>query len=152
MSSRGSVIPFFKSINPKNVYPITHKKMTRFNITLEESVKMVLLALEKCQGGEIFIPKMESYRILDLVKAINAKAKIKVVGIRPGEKINEELITPNDSYNTFDLGGYYVIANPAIAKVFKFYAKYKKFKIGDSYNSLVNDKFLNVNQLKKLLN
>lgn len=151
MSSRGSVIPYFKNINPKKLYPITDKRMTRFNISLEDSVKMVLLALEKCKGGEIFIPKMESYKILDLVKAINSKAKIKIVGIRPGEKINEELVTPNDSYNTFDLGKYLVIANPAIEKVYKYYENFKKFKAGGSYNSLNNDKFLSINKLRKIV-
>ena len=151
MSSRGSVIPFFQSLNKSEHYPVTHKKMTRFNITLVDSIKMVITAIIKCKGGEIFIPKMKSYRILDLVKAINDRAKIKIIGIRPGEKIDEELITKNDSYNAFDIGNYYVIANPAIKKVYNYYKNYKKFKEGTSYNSLVNKDYLSVGQLKKIL-
>jgi len=151
MNSRGSVIPFFKSINPKSFYPITHEKMTRFNITLQESVEMVIKALKNCKGGEIFIPKMKSYKILDLVKAISSKAKIKIIGIRPGEKIDEELITPNDSFNTFDLGNYYVIINPAVKRAFKYYKKFKKFPEGSSYNSLTNNRYMSVENIKKLL-
>lgn len=151
MNSRGSVIPLFRNISPKYPYPVTHEKMTRFNITLNESVKMVIEALKKCKGGEIFIPKMKSYRILDLVRSINNHAKIKVIGIRPGEKINEELITSNDSFYTFDLGKYYVIANPAIKKVFKYYQRFKKFKEGSSYNSFDNRNYLSISELKKII-
>jgi UDP-N-acetylglucosamine 4,6-dehydratase len=109
MGSNGSVIPFF--INKKNegVLPITDPKMTRFNISLEDGVKMVMHALDNAWGGEIFIPKIPSYRILDVAEAIGPDCEKKVVGLRPGEKIHEEMITESDSYYTWDLGTYYCI-------------------------------------------
>jgi UDP-N-acetylglucosamine 4,6-dehydratase (inverting) len=107
--SRGSIVPFFRSISPLKEFPITNVNMTRFWITLEESVKMVFWTLENSIGGEIFVPKISSFKIIDLAKAINPNAKIKIIGIRPGEKIHEDLITDNDSPYTYDLGHYYAI-------------------------------------------
>ena len=107
MMSRGSVIPFF--LKRKKVMPVTSKHMTRFSITLDESIDFCIEALRISTGGEIFVPKLRGYRILDLVKAINKNAKVKVVGIRQGEKINEELISSYDAKYTFESKNFYVI-------------------------------------------
>jgi UDP-N-acetylglucosamine 4,6-dehydratase len=113
MGSNGSVIPFFLEKRKGNVLPITDPNMTRFNITLQGGVDMVMHALENAWGGEIFIPKIPSYRILDIAEAIGPDCKKEYVGIRPGEKVHEEMITSSDSFFTYDLGKYYVIF-PAI--------------------------------------
>ena len=109
MGSRGSVIPFFLERRKTGVLPITDPAMTRFNISLQEGVDMVLWALENAQGGEIFVPKIPSYRITDVAQAIGPECEHPVVGIRPGEKIHEEMITASDSFNTVDLGRYFAI-------------------------------------------
>ncbi len=109
MGSRGSVIPFFMEKRKTGVLPITDEGMTRFNISLEDSVDMVLHALENAWGGEIFIPKIPSYKITELAEAIGPECEKPVLGIRPGEKIHEEMITSSDSYNTVDVGDYYII-------------------------------------------
>ena len=126
-NSRGSVVPLFIKMKKNNLFPVTHKNMTRFNITLIESVKMVEWAINNAKGGEIFVPKLKSYKILDLARAINPKAKIKIIGIRPGEKIHEQMITTDDSYSTYDLGKYFAILNPSIKDLNKYYKKYMKF-------------------------
>jgi len=109
MGSNGSVIPFFLNKIQDGILPITHPDMTRFNITLQQGVGMILHALEIAWGGEIFVPKIPSYRIMDVAKAIGPNCEHKIVGIRPGEKIHEEMITSSDSFTTYDLGNYYVI-------------------------------------------
>jgi len=109
MGSRGSVIPFFIEKRKTGIIPITHPEMTRFNISLQDGVNLVLFALEHQLGGEIFVPKIPSYRITDLATAIAPNAKQEIVGIRPGEKLHEEMITETDSLNTIDLGCYYAI-------------------------------------------
>ena len=109
MGSNGSVIPFFLNKLKEGVLPITHPGMTRFNISLTDGIKMVLHALDTAWGGELFIPKIPSYRILDVAKAIGPDCEHKIIGIRPGEKIHEEMITSSDSFSTYDLGKYYVI-------------------------------------------
>jgi UDP-N-acetylglucosamine 4,6-dehydratase len=109
MGSNGSVIPFFMKKKAEGVLPITDPKMTRFNISLSEGVDMVMHALEHAWGGEIFVPKIPSYKILDIAEAIAPEASRTVVGIRPGEKLHEEMITDTDSLNTIDLGDYYAI-------------------------------------------
>lgn len=155
MFSRGSVMPLFLKISKSNQpFPITSKEMTRFNITLDESVKMVIWALQNSQGGEIFVPKIPSYKLTDLAKAIDPNKKQKIIGLRPGEKIHEELITSSDSYMTYDLKKYYAILNPLNKKVKNYYEKKikKKFPEGISYNSLNNNNYLNISQLKKLIN
>ena len=124
--------------------------MTRFNITLAESVKMVDWAINHAKGGEIFVPKLKSYKILDLAKVINPKAKINIIGIRPGEKIHEQMITTDDSYSTYDLGKYFAILNPSIQDLYKYYKKYKKFVPGKSYSSNKNE-FLDKRDLKILI-
>ncbi len=122
MGSRGSVIPFFLEKRKEGILPITHKEMTRFTISLEDGVDLVLFALENHLGGEIFVPKIPSYRILDVAKAVAPNAEIKIVGIRPGEKLHEEMITSTDAFNTIDLGRYY-----AILPSFSHYNTYENY-------------------------
>jgi len=160
MSSRGSVIPYFQKLSSeKKIFPITDKLMTRFSLTLEESVKFSLSALSKMIGGEIFVPKVSSYKILDLAKAINSSAKIKVIGRRPGEKLHEELISNVDSPYTIDLNEFYIICpyqNMTRWKKEDFmkFNKLKKLKFCKkdfSYTSNNNKNFLSINNLKKIL-
>ena len=154
MGSNGSVIPFFIKKKSEGVLPITDSNMTRFNITLEEGIDMVLHALENAQGGEIFVPKIPSYKITDLATAICDKCEQKVVGVRSGEKIHEEMITSSDSYNTYDLGKYFVILpqNPVFnIESFIRDKKAKKVKPGFSYNSGQNEYFLTVDELRILI-
>ena len=122
---------------------------------MDQSIKLVLFALNNGKGSEIFVPKIPSYKILDVAKAINPNCKIKIVGIRPGEKIHEEMITESDSYSTFDLGNCYAIINPSNGSVLKYYISKKKFrKVPEnfSYNSGQNKENLTVKQLKNLIN
>jgi UDP-N-acetylglucosamine 4,6-dehydratase len=152
--SRGSVIPLFKNmVKTKSFLTITSKKMTRFSLSLKQSVELVDWALKHSIGGEIIVPKIPSYRILDLVNAINSKAKIKLIGLRPGEKIYEELISSHDSNNTYDIGDYYIIMPIINKEVLKRYKKkffLKKVAENFSYRSDSNQKFLNINELKKI--
>ena len=151
--SRGSVVPFFLEKKKEGTLPITHKDMTRFNVTLKDGVDMVLWSIKNSFGGEILVPKTASYRILDLAKAISPKSKIKIVGIRPGEKIHEELITSSDSFSTVDIGKYFLILPSSNKKIIDNYLKKKKGKKISikSYNSKDNKYFLNVKQLENLL-
>ena len=126
--------------------------MTRFNISLLDGVKLVFYSLENALGGELFVPKIPSYKILDVANAICEKSKKPIVGIRPGEKIHEEMITPSDSFNTFDIGKYYVILpnNKKIQDNFiNAFKKAKKVKPGFSYNSRDNDSWETVSSLKQ---
>ena len=154
MGSNGSVIPFFIRKKKEGVLPITDPQMTRFNISIEEGVDMVLHALEKAWGGEIFVPKIPSYKIMDVAEAIAPECKKEVVGIRPGEKIHEEMITSSDSFTTYDLGKYYVILpqNPVWdLKTFIKKFKAKKVEEGFSYQSGANQDFLTVDELNSLI-
>jgi UDP-N-acetylglucosamine 4,6-dehydratase/5-epimerase len=153
MGSRGSVIPFFLEKAKEGVLPITHPDMTRFNILLEEGVDMVLWALENAMGTEIFVPKIPSYRITDVAKAVAPNCKIEVVGIRPGEKLHEEMITTSDSATTIDIGPYYVILpiNNGIKKRYMKERNALAVPDGFSYNSGSNPDFLSVDQLERLL-
>ena len=145
MGSRGSVIPLFlKQKSNKKIYTVTDKKMTRFNISLQESVNFVMSCLLRMKGGEIFVPKIPSYKIMDVLKAIDQNAKYKFIGIRAGEKLHEELITESDSLNTQEFKDYYVI-HPSYRKTTK--KNLKPF----SYNSNNNKHFLKVNDLRKLI-
>ena len=153
IGSRGSVIPFFLEKAKEGVLPITHPDMTRFNILLEEGVDMVLWALENAMGTEIFVPKIPSYRITDVAKAVAPNCKIEVVGIRPGEKLHEEMITTSDSATTIDIGPYYVIL-PVNNGVKKRYMKERSaLAVPDnfSYNSGSNPRFLSLEELERLL-
>ena len=149
MGSRGSVIPFFKN-ERKGFFPITDTKMTRFNISLQDAVKLVSWSIKNLRGGEILVPKIPSYKITDVAKAISAEVKIKIVGIRPGEKIHEEMITSSDSQDTYDFGNYYAIIVPNFLDNYKK-IKLKKVSTGFSYNSGSNKKFLSISELKKLI-
>lgn len=152
MASRGSVIPLFKKQKENGLLTITHKEMTRFNISLEEAVKMVLWSIENLVGGEILVPKIPSYKIMDIAKVIAPRAKHKISGIRPGEKIHEELITKTDSEDAYDLDNYYVVVpNPYSVKFLKKFPYAKKVKRGFYYSSDNNPQFLKLNELKKIL-
>lgn len=155
MGSNGSVIPFFMDKGKSGVLPITDKRMTRFNISLDEGVDMVLHALENSWGGEIFVPKIPSYRITDVAKAICSDCKIEEIGIRPGEKIHEEMITKSDSFTTYDLGKYYVILPQVPNWDLKSFINQHSAKLvenGFSYNSGSNEDFLTVDEIKALIN
>jgi UDP-N-acetylglucosamine 4,6-dehydratase (inverting) len=155
MGSRGSVIPFFQQQKMHGYLPITHREMTRFNITLQEGIDMVLWAIENALGGEIFVPKIPSYRILDVAEAIAPGCELRLVGIRPGEKIHEEMITESDSYNTVDLGRYYAIvqnyAPDALERYIARTGATPYANVGRAYNSGQNDKFLTVEELRGLI-
>ncbi|NBU70249.1 MAG: UDP-N-acetylglucosamine 4,6-dehydratase (inverting) [Bacteroidetes bacterium] len=154
MGSRGSVIPFFLEKAKTGELPITDPMMTRFNITLQEGVNMVLWALKNALGGEIFVPKIPSYRITDVAKAIGPSCCQKIVGIRPGEKVHEEMITSSDSLNTIDLGNYYAILNTGAGHTVEEYLKKrkgKKVKEGFFYNSGQNEKFLSALEIQSLI-
>jgi len=155
MGSRGSVIPFFLEQQKNGVLPITDPRMTRFNISLQEGVDMVLWAIENALGGEIFVPKIPSYRITDVAKAVAPDCRQDVVGIRPGEKIHEEMITASDSLNTVDLGRYYAIL-PSGSESYDLqqYCRERNAKPvpeGFSYNSGTNPDFLTTGQLRDLI-
>jgi UDP-N-acetylglucosamine 4,6-dehydratase/5-epimerase len=153
MGSRGSVIPFFmKKAKEGNTLPITHKDMTRFNISLEDGVEMVMWAIENALGGEIFVPKIRSYRIETVAKAIAPNAELVDVGIRPGEKLHEEMITESDSYNTIEFEKYYAIlaSNANKEKYIKHY-KASEVDPGFKYNSGTNKEWVSVDQMRDLL-
>ncbi len=155
MGSRGSVIPFFLSKRSEGVLPITHPEMTRFNISLQDGVDMVMYAFQNHLGGEIFVPKIPSYKILDIAEAVAPECKTKIVGVRPGEKIHEEMITDTDSLHTIDLGDYYAIL-PSVSFAYseeKYLAhhKAKKVPFGFKYNSGSNTEWETVESLRALV-
>ena len=156
MGSRGSVIPFFMGKKKDGVLPITHNEMTRFNISLQDGVDMVMYALNNHLGGEIFIPKIPSYRILDIAEAIAPECETNIVGIRPGEKLHEEMITESDSLNTIDLGNYYAIL-PTVSfsnteNDYMSHHKAVRVPFGFRYNSGTNSEWETVDSLKYLIN
>lgn len=154
LGSRGSVVPFFLQKRKQGVLPITHNDMTRFNITLQEGVDLVMHAIKNAWGGELYVPKIPSYKITTLAEAVSPKCEKPVVGIRPGEKLHEEMITETDSLNTYDCGKYYVIlpTSPHWSEadwIKKFDAK--KVEMGFKYNSGTNTEWLDVKQLRHLI-
>ncbi len=154
MGSRGSVIPFFLKLRKTGVLPITDPEMTRFNISLQEGVDMVLWAIENTWGGEVLVPKIPSYRITDLARAIGPECELRNIGVRAGEKIHEEMITESDSFNTVDLGNYYAILSAGAAyNMDNYCAKTgaKRVTPGFSYNSGSNPHFLSVDELRELI-
>ncbi len=159
MGSRGSVIPLFLSRKDHGVLPITDERMTRFNITLQEGVDFVLKALERMWGGELFVPRLPSYRIMDVAKAIAPDCDTEIVGIRPGEKLHEEMITTMDAINTATFDDCYVVMPESQYINFdkhKYVSEVaatpgKMCEDGFSYNSLMNDHFLTVQELRFLL-
>lgn len=154
MGSNGSVIPFFLQKKSSGTLPITDPEMTRFNISLQGGVDMVMHALQYAWGGEIFIPKIPSYRILDVAKAVAPQAILKIVGIRPGEKVHEEMITPSDSFYTYDLGKYYTIL-PAVPTwdINEYLKNFSAIKVesGFSYNSGENTEWESIESLRQLI-
>ena len=154
MGSRGSVIPFFLEKAKTGVLPITDPSMTRFNISLAEGVEMVFWSLENALGGELFVPKIPSYRITDVAEAIGPSCEKPIVGIRPGEKVHEEMITASDSFTTIDLGSYYAIL-PSDGRLQQRYQEAGISSIsvpsGFAYNSGSNPAFLSVDQLRSLI-
>jgi len=152
MGSRGSVIPKFNLQKKKNILTVTHKEMTRFNITLEQSIEMVDWAISKSIGGEIIIPKIPSFKVIDLAKVIAPNAKINFIGIRQGEKIHEDLITNSESINTLDYKKYFLIVSDK-KKIQKLYILKGARKVSKDfyYNSGTNKKFLNKSEIKSLL-
>lgn len=154
MGSRGSLIPAFLARASTGVLPITDEAMTRFNITLQDGVKMVLWALSNALGGEIFVPKIPSYRVVDVAEAIGPSCKKPIIGIRPGEKIHEEMITFADSHNTIDIGQYYAILPCGQGLLSEYSSRgvnFSPFPAGYSYRSDTNPEFLSVEQLRELI-
>lgn len=155
MGSRGSVIPFFIDKKKEGALPITHEEMTRFNISLQDGVNMVMYALDNHIGGEIFVPKIPSYKIITMAEAIAPECKTRIVGIRPGEKLHEEMITDSDSLNTIDLGKYYAIL-PSVSFTYKeedFLKHHDAVKVpfGFKYNSGTNTEWETVESLRDLI-
>lgn len=154
MGSNGSVIPFFLKKRKEGFLPITDPNMTRFNISLDEGVDMVLHALDAAWGGEIFVPKIPSYKLTDVAKAVAPDIEHRVVGIRPGEKIHEEMITSSDSFYTYDLGKYYVILPSVTNWDLNEYIKTfdaKKVQEGFQYNSGENTEWVSAEKLRVLI-
>ncbi len=157
MGSRGSVIPFFMKQKENGILTVTDERMTRFNITLQEGVDFVLQNFSRMWGGELFVPKIPSYRIIDVVKAIAPEAKINIVGIRPGEKLHEEMITETDSLNTVEFKDYFVILpSTNLWNIESFLNESNSYKgimcdFGFTYNSGTNSDFLSVEQIKDLI-
>ena len=152
MGSNGSVIPFFQKKSKEGILPITDEGMTRFNISLDGGVDMVFHAIEHSMGGEIFVPKIPSYRILDVAKAVAPDCQTELIGIRPGEKLHEEMITASDSFNTWDLGAYYVILPSKTAfNLNEFVEKFQAIKVpvGFEYNSGTNEDWETIESLQK---
>jgi len=154
MGSNGSVIPYFLNKRKEGILPITDPEMTRFNISLQGGVDMVMHALEHAWGGELFVPKIPSYRIMDVAEAIGPECEKPVVGIRPGEKVHEEMITSSDSYYTYDLGKYYTIV-PATHKwkLDDFISHFTAQKVpqGFQYNSGKNTEWETVESMRQLI-
>jgi UDP-N-acetylglucosamine 4,6-dehydratase len=154
MGSRGSVIPFFLSQRKTGVLSITDPRMTRFNISLHDGVEMVLWAVEKAFGGEIFVPKIPSYRVVDVATAIAPECEQRIIGIRPGEKIHEEMITVSDSFNTVDMGKYFAILPAAGSYSINDYCAKtdsRTVERGFAYESGNNSQFLSVEQIRALV-
>jgi UDP-N-acetylglucosamine 4,6-dehydratase (inverting) len=154
LGSRGSVLPFFLKNKDKGELPITDKNMTRFNITLEYAVDIVLWSLKNLSGGELLVPKLPSYKLIDLAKAVDAKCKMPIIGIRPGEKIHEEMISSSDSYNTIELKNFYLILPTLNKKIFmKYKKKFKCKKVNKNfvYSSNTNKKFLSIKELSDMI-
>ena len=148
MGSRGSVLHSFMEQAKKGTIEITHKDMTRFNIILEDAIKIVLWSFLNNYGGEIYVPKLYSFKILDLAKAVCKNCNINYTGIRPGEKLHEEMISSYDARNTVDARAYYIILNE---NLFKYYKKNKLVNSNFYYRSDTNKNFLNIQSLKKII-
>ncbi|MCR8660513.1 UDP-N-acetylglucosamine 4,6-dehydratase (inverting) [Paenibacillus endoradicis] len=150
VGSRGSVVPFFQQIKHTGVLPVTDERMTRFWITLEQGVQFVIDNLNRMRGGELFVPKIASMKIIDLAKAIGPECKIEIVGIRPGEKLHETMITIDDSRHTIEYNDYYVIA-PEFNWWTTEKIEGKALPDGFEYNSAINDRWLTVEDLREIV-
>jgi UDP-N-acetylglucosamine 4,6-dehydratase len=151
LGSRGSVLPEFLKVKSKSkIFNITDLNMTRFNILMEDAINLVVLALNKALGGEIFIPKLKSFKVSDLAKAIDNKCKFNITGIRQGEKLHEELITIADSYNCFDFNNYFLIIQESFQKKYGKGVINKKIKFPKSYNSEKNV-FLTIKEIREFI-
>ena len=154
MGSNGSVIPFFIKKRNEGILPITSPDMTRFTITLQDGVEMVLHALEHAWGGEIFVPKIPSYRIMDVAEAIGPECEKKIIGLRPGEKIHEEMITSSDAFYTYDLGKYYtILPSQHVWNLEEYLHHFKAKKVNEDfrYNSGENNEWVTVEEIRKLI-
>lgn len=165
MNSNGSVIPYFQKMKQNGYLTITDPKMTRFNITLDQAVKMILFALQNCWGGELYVPKISSFKIIDLAKSICDDCEIKTIGLRPGEKIHEEMISLSDSFYTYDLGKYYAIlpfecisndtifTNNPLWSLDEYIKHFNAKKVSEEfhYNSGNNNNWETIESLKKLI-
>ena len=149
MGSRGSVLPTFLEQKKTGILKITHKDMTRFHVTLDDAVNLVNFSFQNMLGGEIFIPKLKSFRIIDLARIVAPKAKIKFIGLRPGEKIHEELVSISEEQYLFDMKKNYIILNHLIEKKFKS-KKYKKISSKINYNSGNKNFFMKGEAIKRL--
>ena len=153
LGSRGSILTLIKK---KNNFSITHPEMTRFNITLDEGIKLVDWSVNNLSGGEILVPKIASYRLMDLIKAATGKSNFRIIGLRKGEKLHEEMIAPGDSFTTYDIGNNYLIlpdnSNKRVNSLKKQFNKVKKVSEGFSYNSKDNKQYLSKEKIKKLIN
>ena len=149
-ASRGSVIPLFLEQNKRNIrFTLTDPAMTRFNIFMETALETVIWSFKNMLGSEIVVPKLKSFKVADLIKSINPKPNIKIIGVRPGEKIHEELISVSDSKLTIDIGNYYLILPEKV-----YFKKYKNYKILSEnyiYRSDLNPEQLNIKDLKNLI-
>ena len=155
LGSRGSVLPLLMQYKNGGTFTLTSDEMTRFNITLDQGVKAVDWAMQNSNGGEILIPKIPSYKLVNLIEAVGLKNKPKIIGLRKGEKVHEEMITEADSYTTYDIGKYFLILpdnEKSTLNRFKNKLKvFKKIPNNFSYNSRDNDQFLSINELKKMI-
>ena len=152
LGSRGSVVPFFLEKKKSGMLPITHEKMTRFNITLKEAINLVMVAMENTWGGEIFVPKIPSYRITDLAEAVGPECERQLVGIRPGEKIHEAMITESDALNTLEMENYFVITpTTPVWNVDKYVEAFKAKRVKEdfSYTSGNNNQWLSVEEIRE---
>jgi len=151
VGSRGSVVPFFQKIKETGVIPITDQRMTRFWITLDQGVQFVLDGLERMSGGEIFVPKIPSMKVIDLAKAIAPECKTEVVGIRAGEKLHEAMITEDDARRTVKFKDYYVIQPEFSWWKSNGDNEGNVLHDGFKYTSDLNEDWLTVEQLKELV-
>lgn len=155
IGSRGSVIPYFKKMlaEGNRILPVTDERMTRFWITLEEGVRLVAKAATESGGGEVYVPKLPSMKVVDLIKALDHEAGYEVVGIRPGEKLHESLISKDDGRSTVDLGDMYVVLPQFSFRDNKLYryTKYPRMGDGFCYRSDRNDRWLTVEEIGRLI-
>ena len=150
MESRGSIIPYFQNLSSTGIFPITDKRMTRFIISLEDAVKLVWKTFDLMLGGEIFVKKLPSVKVTDIAKAINPKCKIKIIGIRPGEKIHEEMISESDSIHTYEFDDFFKILTADHQKFpKKLFSKGKKVEYNFKYTSDSNKYWWDHKKLKK---